>query len=163
MMLHRLLLYVHVLAAFLYLLAHGGSVAVAYSVRRESNADRLRALLDLSRSTVAVANGLLMLMIACGIALGFLGHWWSATWLRLAIEILVLIFVVMARSAGPYFRRIRTAVGLVFDGGTWKHTGPDSSPEELARVLESGSANVITAVSVGGWAVILWLMLFKPF
>lgn len=162
-MLHRILLFAHVLAAFLYLLAHGGSVAVAYGVRRETNAERLRALLDLSRSTVAVANALLMLMIACGVGLAFLGHWWSAPWLWLAIVVLVAILVVMARSAGPYFRRIRNAVGLVFGNGRWQHTGQSSSPDELARVLESGSANLITAVSVGGWAVILWLMLFKPF
>ena len=162
-MLHRIFLFAHVLSAFLYLLVHGGSVAVAFRVRRESSAERVRALLDLSRSSVAVANYLFLATVACGIALGFLGHWWSAGWVWLSIVILVVVLVVMGRAAAPYFRRIRGAVGLVLADGAWQHTGPESTADELTVALESGSPAMITALSVGGWAVIVWLMLFKPF
>ena len=138
----------HVLSAFLYLLAHGGSVAVAFRVRRETSAERVRALLDMSRSTVAIANYMFLATIVCGIALGFLGHWWSSGWLWLSIVILVLVLMVMGRAAAPYFRRIR---------------GRESTADELAEALESGNPAAITALSIGGWAVIVWLMLFKPF
>jgi hypothetical protein len=163
MLLHRILLFAHVLAAFLYLLAHGGSAAVALRVRRETSAERVRALLDLSRSTVAIANVMFLVTVACGIALGFLGHWWSAGWIWVSIAILVLVLMVMGKAAAPYFRRIRGAVGLVLADGTWRHTGPESTPDELARALESGNPAMITALSIGGWAVIVGLMLFKPF
>ena len=162
-MLHRIFLFVHVLSAFLYLIAHGGSVAVAFRVRRETSAERVRALLDLSRSTVAVANYMFLATIVCGVALGFLGHWWSAGWIWLSIVILVLVLMVMGRAAAPYFRRIRGAVGLVLADGTWQHTGRESTADELAQALESGNPAAITALSIGGWAVIVWLMLFKPF
>ncbi|HEY9515948.1 MAG TPA: hypothetical protein VIQ74_09740 [Gemmatimonadaceae bacterium] len=123
----------HVLSAFLYLLAHGGSVAVAFRVRRETNAERVRALLDLSRSTVAVANYMFVATLVRGVALGFLGHWWSAGWIWLSIVILVLVLAVMGRAAAPYFRRIRGAVGLVFADGTWRHTERESTAELTTR------------------------------
>ena len=162
-MVYRIVLFVHVLAAFLYLLAHGASIAVALRVRRETSAERVRTLLDLSRSTVPVANAMLLAVVVCGVALGFLGHWWSARWIWLSIAILVLMFVAMARVVAPHFQRIRNAVGLVLVGRTWQRTGPESSPAELARALDSGSPAVVTGWVLAGWAAVLWMMLFKPF
>ena len=162
-MLHRILVFAHVLSAFLYMLAHGGSAAVAYRVRRESSAERVRALLDLSRSTRGVANYMFLSTALFGVALGFLGHWWSARWIWLSIAILVIVLASMGRVAAPYFRRIRESVGSVFTDGAGQLAVADPPADELARALQSGNANVITALAIGGWAVILWLMLFKPF
>jgi hypothetical protein len=36
-------------------------------------------------------------------------------------------------------------------------------PRELAQVLEAGNPVAIAAFAISGWAVILWMMLFKPF
>ena len=162
-MLHRFLVFAHVLSAFLYMLAHGGSAAVAYRVRRETSAERVRALLDLSRSTRGVANYMFLSTAVWGVVLGFLGHWWSARWIWLSIVILVIVLASMGRVAAPYFRRIRDAVGSVFADGAGQRTAGEPSADELARALESGNATAITALAIGGWAVILWLMLFKPF
>jgi hypothetical protein len=161
--LYRIFLFVHVLAAFLYMLAHGASMAVAFRVRRETSAERVRALLDLSQATVPMSNIMLLSTILFGVVLGFLGHWWSARWIWLSVAVLVVVLVVMARMAAPFFLRIRTAAGLVLVSGAWKPAGRESSPEELARALQSGSPAAITGWAVGGWAVILWMMLFKPF
>jgi len=162
-MLRSIFLFAHVLSAFLYLLAHGGSAAVAYRVRRETSAERVRALLDLSRFTVPVANYMFMTTVVCGVVLGFLGHWWSARWIWLSIAILVTVLVVMGKTAAPYFRRIRNAVGLVVADDAGQRTVREPSAEELTQALESGNATAITALAIGGWAVIVWLMLFKPF
>jgi hypothetical protein len=35
--------------------------------------------------------------------------------------------------------------------------------EEVARLLRSGRPHLMTLIGLGGWAVILWLMIFKPF
>ena len=124
-MLHKILLFAHVLSAFLYLLAHGASAAVAYRVRRETSVERVRALLDLSRATVPVANSMFLVTVACGIALGALGHWWSARWLWLSIVTLVIVLAIMARTAAPYFRRIRVVLGLATPDGALE--GPMAS------------------------------------
>jgi hypothetical protein len=160
---HRIIVFAHVLFAFLYFLSHGASVAVAYRVRRETSAERVRALLDLSWSTVAVGNYMFLATILCGVVLGFLGHWWSAGWIWLAIGTLLLILVMMKRMVVPGIRRLREAAGLALVGGTWQQSGHEASPDDLTRVLRAGKPGAITAVAVGGWAVILWLMMFKPF
>jgi len=162
-MLHRILVFAHVLSAFLYMLAHGAAVAVAYRVRRETSAERVRALLDLSWSTVAAANSMFLSTIVFGVVLGFLGHWWSARWIWMSIVIVVIVLIVMGKAARPYFFRIRNAIGLVFADGSWQRTAREPSADELARALASGNPTAITAVAVGVWAVIIWLMLFKPF
>ena len=138
-------------------------MAVAFRVRRETSAERVRALLDLSRSTLAVGNYLFLSTVVFGVALGFLGHWWSTGWIWLSIVILVIVLAVMGRTASPYFRRIRAAVGMVFTDGVWQQTGRETSADELSQALASGNATAITAVAVGGWALIIGLMLFKPF
>jgi hypothetical protein len=162
-MLHRIVLFAHVLSAFLYLLAHGTSVAVAYRVRREVSAERVRALLDLSRSSVGVANYLLLSAILFGVVLGFLGHWWSSGWIWVSLATLVIVFGVMGRMVAPHFRRMRAAVGSVLVDGAEARGAHDSTPDELARALAAGRPAVVTGLAVAGWAVILWMMLFKPF
>jgi len=99
----------------------------------------------------------------CGIVLGFLGHWWSAGWIWLSIVVLVMVFVLMGKVAVPHFRRIRTAIGLAFVDGAWVRDAREPSPDEVTRALESGRPALVTGLAIGGWAVILWLMLFKPF
>jgi hypothetical protein len=155
--------FAHVLFAFLYFLSHGTSVAVAYRVRRETSAERMRALLDLSWSTVAVGNYMFLATILCGVALGFLGHWWSAKWIWLSIVTLLFVLVLMKRGVVPGIRRLRNALGLALVEGTWQREGHEASPDDLARLLRAGRPGAITGVAVGGWAVILWLMMFKPF
>ena len=135
-MLRQIFLFAHVLSAFLYLLAHGGSVAVAYRVRRETSAERVRALLDLSRSTVAVANSMFLSTVLCGVVLGFLGHWWSARWIWLSIIVLVIVLVFMGRTAAPYFRRIRLAVGLVRADGTEEIIESSGEGDSLSDYVE---------------------------
>jgi hypothetical protein len=163
LILHNLILFLHVLSAFLYLLAHGGSVAVAFRIRRETNAERAHALLELSRSTVGVAGVILLSTVIFGVALGFLGHWWSARWIWISIVTLVIVLVVMGRVVAPRLRTIRETVGAMLGDSPSNDTVRTLDPRALAQVLESGNPVAITVFAMGGWAVILWLMLFKPF
>ena len=52
----RWLVFVHILAAITFFLAHGTSAAMAFQVRRESDFNRIRALLDLSWSTMIISS-----------------------------------------------------------------------------------------------------------
>jgi hypothetical protein len=161
-MLHRIILFAHVLSAFLYLLAHGASVAVAFRIRHETNPHRASALLDLSRSTVGVAGGMLLSTVIFGVTLGFLGHWWSAGWIWFSIGTLAIVLAVMGRVVAPRFQRIRNAVQEQVAAAASNGAVPAPDPHELAQALASASPAAITAFAMGGWAVIVWLMLFKP-
>ena len=48
----RWLVFLHVLSAIAFFLLHGTSAAMAFQLRKETNFDRIRAMLDLSQSTI---------------------------------------------------------------------------------------------------------------
>jgi hypothetical protein len=162
--LYKPILYLHILAAFLYILSHGASAAAAYRLRHESQIERIRALLDLSGSTFSLMYVSLLVVVLAGVAMGFMGRWWAAGWIWTSLALLLAIVVSMSLIASRHFHRVRKAVGLPFLEGTKEHApvapGP---PDELAGLLVSGKPHLITLIGLGGWAVILALMVFKPF
>jgi uncharacterized membrane protein YbhN (UPF0104 family) len=162
--LYKPVLWIHIFFGFLYMLSHGASAAAAYRLRHEKNLDRIGALLDLSGSSFGIMYLSLLAMTLGGVALGFLGRWWSAGWILASLILLIAILVVMAVVASRYFHRVRKAAGLPYREGNrdLPATSP-APPEELAQLLRSGKPHLMTAVGVGGWAIVLWLMIFKPF
>ena len=162
--LYQPVLFLHIFFGFVYMLSHGASAAVAYRLRFETNLDRVRALLDLSASSFSAMYLSLLGMIAGGIALGFLGRWWSSGWIWLSLGLLVLILVLMWFLASKPFHLGRKAAGMSYLDGTKEHPAEQpASPQELEARLKGVNPNRITAFGLGGWAVILWLMIFKPF
>ncbi len=164
MVLYRSVLFLHILFGFLYMLSHGASVSVAYRLRREASLDRVRALLDLSGSSFMLMYVSLLAMILGGVALGFLGSWWATGWIWTSIALLILILVAMGLIASKYFHRVRKAAGLPYLEGYKEHPAiAPASQEELHELLKSGKPHLMTLIGLGGWAVILGLMIFKPF
>ena len=51
-MLVQWLIYLHILATLTFFLAHGTSVAMAFKIRKETDIERIKAMLDLSGSTI---------------------------------------------------------------------------------------------------------------
>ena len=161
---YKPVLFLHLFFGFLYLLSHGTSATVAYRLRHESSRERIRALLDLSGSSFTLMYITLLAMLLGGITLGFLGRWWSFGWLWTALILLIAILVVMGLIASPHFHRVRKAAGLPYLDGYKEHPPVEpASPEELAHLLQSGRPHLITLIGIGGWGVILGLMIFKPF
>ena len=72
---YRWIVFLHIAGIFGFLLAHGSSAAMAFALRRERNPERIRALLDLSGSTMSVLYLSLLVLIAAGIISAFMGHW----------------------------------------------------------------------------------------
>ena len=162
--LYKPVLFIHIFFGFLYMLSHGASATVAYRLRQESGLERVRVLLDLSSSSFTLMYLALLAMLLGGIALGFLGRFWSSGWIWASLVLLVVVLVSMSLMASRHFHRIRKAAGLPYLDGTKEHPPVDpASPEELRQLLQSGRPHLITLIGIGGWAVILWLMIFKPF
>lgn len=146
------------------MLSHGASSTVAYRLRHENSLERIRALLDLSRSSFSLMYLSLLAMVLGGVALGFLGHWWSAVWIWASLVLLTLILAVMGVIASRHFHQVRKAAGLPYLEGSKEHPPVDpASAEDLGQLLRSGGPHLITLIGIGGWAVILWLMILKPF
>jgi len=160
---YQYLLLAHLLGFALFLIGHGVSMFFSAALRRERNADRLRAILDLSLSSL-IANYLgLLLLIVSGIWLGFAGGFWGQGWIWTAIVILVLEMALMIYMGVTYFGRVRTAVGLQ----PYRRTdqvplGPIASPQELERLLSGPQPRIITGVGVLGLLALVALMVLKP-
>src|SRR5579885_3713341 len=73
--------FAHILGVFGYLLAHGTAAAVAFALPRQREVERVRVLLDLSRGVAMVAGVSLLVLLAAGIAAGFMGNWWGQGWI----------------------------------------------------------------------------------
>jgi len=161
---YQYLLLAHFLGFALFLIGHGVSMFFAAALRRERNVDRLRALLDLSLSSLIANYVGLLLLIASGIWLGFAGMFWGQGWIWTAIAILVAEMALMIVMGVTYFGRVRTAVGLQpYRRTNQVPLGPVASPEDLDRLLSGPQSRIIMGVGVLGLVALMTLMVLKPF
>ena len=145
----------HITGAFGFVAAHGASAAVAFRLRREREPLRIRALLELSRSTRSLMYWSLLVLLVAGIANGFfVVQYAERGWLWTALVLLAVLIAVAFPIAVPYYRRIRLAVDP---------DGPAATAEELAELLTSSRPLLVAWVETVGILVILWLMIYKPF
>jgi len=161
MQLYPWVVFVHVLAAFLFILAHGASAFVSYRLRAERDPARIAALLDLSSSTIGVMYWALGLLLLAGIAAGIMGDWFSKGWIWLAIGVLFGVTVLMYVVATRYYVTVRRALGQQRPGSS----GPAPEPlptEQLLALLDTRRPDTIAAIGAIGLILIVWLMVVKP-
>lgn len=158
------IVFLHVAGAFMFVAGHGVSMFVVFQVRKERDRGRLAALLDLSGWSLAAAGiGLLVLLLSgilAGIVLGSFGRWWI--WISLVL--LVVIGGLMTPVGGKYLTLIRIALGQ--RTRALKPADPDPVPAsdaELESLLVSRAPETLLLLGAGGFLVILWLMMFRPF
>jgi uncharacterized membrane protein len=158
------IIFLHVLGAFMFVAGHGVSMFAVFQARRERDRAKLAAVLDLSGWSLAVAGiGLLVLLVSgivAGIVLGSWGRWWI--WVSLAL--FVVIGLVMTPAGGSYLRALRLAIGQ--RPGNAKPGDPDPVPvtdEELAALQAGRRPELLLVLGAGGFVLILYLMMFKPF
>jgi NADH:ubiquinone oxidoreductase subunit 2 (subunit N) len=161
---YRWIVYLHVLGSFGFLLAHGASAFVAFRLRAERNLERIRTLLDLSVFSYNFMYLSLLALLAAGVIAGFMGRWWRMGWIWAALGVLVVVSVLMSVVGSLYYHRVRQAVGLPYRGSRGLQPPAEpASPGEIDALLRSSRPAWLAAIGGGGLAVILWLMMFKPF
>jgi hypothetical protein len=160
----RWLVFLHVVSAFGFFLVHGATAGAMFRLKTERDPDRLRALLGV-RDLADRWMGLPLLgLLATGIALGFLGRWWGRGWIWVSLGVLVFVGLLMSTIGRMYHMRIWE--GLDPKGHPMSKRAEDRPPataEQLADILASGRPWLLAVIGVAGMAIILWLMMFKPF
>ena len=160
----RWLIFLHVLSAITFFLAHGASAAMAFQVRKETDFARIRALLDLSWSTMILMGVSFLIMGLTGIILPFLIHIWDKVWIWASIVLMLFVFIYMAVINETRYKQLRRLVGLPYmKGGKVLPAEPPSSPEEVAALLTKAGVTGLVVVGYIIPAFVLWLMIFKPF
>src|SRR5712691_6433204 len=103
------LVFVHVLAAFGFVLAHGVTGLAAFRIRAEPEPARVAALLDLSSWSLGLTYVSLLVLVLAGVAAGVAGGWFGQVWIWAAIGVLVAVAVAMLAYAAPYYAGVRRA------------------------------------------------------
>jgi hypothetical protein len=161
---YQWLVFVHVLAALTFMLAHGASAAVAFRLKQEKEQARIQALLDASGTTLGVMGVSFLVLLAAGVAAGFIGDWWRFGWIWLSLGLFLGITVWMSIYSRPHYSPLRKAVGLPYmEGNKPMPAVARASDAEIAAIIEKTNPVLLAAISYGLMAVILWLMMFKPF
>jgi hypothetical protein len=155
-------LYVHLAGVFGFLVAHGVSAGVGLKLRKERDPVRARALLDLSASTLNLANLSFLVLLVGGIGATSSEHMWSEGWPWAAIGVLIALVALVPTLVVPYYKKVRKAVGAPGARGRMP-AGESANPEEIERVLGSPIPIVISVTGVVALAILLWLMVYKPF
>ena len=153
-MLYQWIVYVHILAVFAFLLAHGTATAITFKLRGERKIERVRALLDLSQSMSILGRVSLLVLLLAGIILGFMGNWWGHGWIWTALILLVLMSVAMSLLASRPLLRARQLLAA---------NSAAEVDQQLGTVLAAPNPVVLSVIGGVGIAIILWLMQFKPF
>lgn len=160
----RWLVYLHVLSTLTFFLAHGASAAVAFKLQKERDVNRIRAMLDLSGSTFAWMGISLLMLGITGILLAFLVHLWDRIYIWISIVLMIVTVVYMAVISASRYSQLRQLVGLPYRKGNKDMPAePPSGREALETLLKK--SNLLSLV-ISGYvipAVVLWLMMFKPF
>jgi hypothetical protein len=158
------LVFLHVVGAFLFVLAHGVSAFVAFRVRRERDPARVAALLDLSGGAMNVAGLGLLILLVGGIVSGLVLNSFSKGWIWASIVVLVVVGGAMTPIGATYYTRLRAAVGQRTRGMKPEDPAPVAvGSAELAALLDSRRPEALAVVGGVGFLVILWLMMFRPF
>lgn len=159
---YRWLVFLHIVGAFAFLMAHGVSAAVMFALRRERNVERIRSLLELSRGSLGVMLAGLLAILATGITNGFIGSWWKSGWIWTSLGLFVAIYALMSVfGSGPY-NRLRLGLGLP-SSYSQKASGEPLDAGQIDAILSRLQPELLTAIGFGGVAVITGLMIFKPF
>ncbi|MBI3740710.1 MAG: hypothetical protein HY257_03000, partial [Chloroflexi bacterium] len=99
-----------------------------------------------------------------GIIAGFVRDAWGRGWIWTSLVLFIVIAVIMFVRGSLYYSQIRRAVGMQWFDGRRAHD-PESpqSEQEVSKLLNSRKPEETAMIGGVGLALILWLMMFRPF
>lgn len=164
---HPWVVYAHVLGAFAFAGGHGVSATMAFRLRTERDPARIGTILDLSlyslSPTSLMSVGFIVLFLS-GVAAGFTGEYWGKGWIWASLVLLVLITGLMTPLGGMHYNKVRAAIGQKAPRD--KSDAPPPAPlpaDQLELLLLARRPWLLTAIGGTGFALIVYLMVFKPF
>jgi hypothetical protein len=162
-MIYEWLVFLHVLSVLLFVAGHGAAIGVSFRIRSAAGREAVIGMLDASRATQGLTYTAMGLLVATGIALGIMGDWWRSIWFWAALLILVGITGAMVPLGAIPFSRLRQYVGVPYAiQGKWFPAEPPDDAR-LAAQQATIRPDLLLLIGLGGLAIVLYLMMFKPF
>jgi hypothetical protein len=161
------IVYVHVAAAFAFVLAHGVAVFAGYRIRGERDRARIAAMLDLSTASHGLMYGSLVVLVVAGLTAGAVGGWLGRLWIWASLGVLLAVAVAMVLIASRHYQDLRRLVGASVSPRQARTPAPPPDPEhleeELVARLRSRRPELLAVIGGGGLLIVIWLMMVKPF
>jgi MFS family permease len=158
------IVFIHVAAAFIFAAGHGVTMYVAFAARREKDRAKLASLLDLSGWALTSAGIAVLVVLVAGILAGVVAGSWNRAWIWVSLVLFIAIGVAMTPIGGAWFNKLRVALGQ--RTRNFKPADADPVPvsdTELAALQVSNVPETLLVIGGGGFLVILYLMMFRPF
>lgn len=128
------LLFLHILSALTFFLTHGASIAMAFKIRNETNFDRIRAMLDLSGSTIMTMFMSFLALGLTGLVMLFILKLWGKGWIWTSIILMVIVLVQMGLMNEKRYKTLRKLVGMPYMLGNKEF--PAEEPTSQQEVQE---------------------------
>jgi hypothetical protein len=151
------LVLVHILGVLGFMFTHGVAAAMSLRLRHERNPDRIRVMLQISSSSLAVFYVSVLLLLGGGIWAGFNGGWWGQGWIWVALGVFVANVIFMYAVPARYYKKIREVMTIQESGSS------AVAPQQLDAMLRTSLPIVVTVVGLVSIAFIAYLMVIKPF
>lgn len=151
------LVLIHILGVLGFMFTHGVAAAMALRLRHERNPDRIRVMLQVSSSSLAIFYLSTLLLLGGGIWAGFNGNWWGEGWIWVALGLFVFNLLFMWAVASPYYKKVREVMTIEESGGS------AVGSEQLESLLRSNRPHVLLTVGLLSIVFIAYLMVMKPF
>ena len=98
-------------------------LAMAFKIRKETDFTRIRAMLDLSSSTMILMAVSFLIMGLTGIIIPFMIHIWNRLWVWASIVLMLFVFIYMAMFNETSYKQLRRLVGLPYMKGSKELAG----------------------------------------
>ena len=158
------LVFLHTLSALTFFLAHGASIAMAFKIRKETDFARIRAMLDLSGSTIGVMFIAFLSMGLTGLVMPFILKIWNKGWIWISIVLMIGVVLQMGFMNEKRYKILRKLVGLPYMQGSKEFPAePPASQSEVEAHLKKLNMHELVTVGYVIPMIVLWLMVFKPF
>lgn len=156
--------YIHVLAGFFFLLGHGTAVFASFQLKKEDDPARMKAFLDLSASSWPTMMISLLVLLLSGIVTAFAVQAWGRAWVWVSLALLlgqtIWMFTVGQRTYVP----LRKMLGMEYlIQGKPQPAEPARPLAEIKAFVAATRPKELMIIGLGGFALIVWLMIFKPF
>ena len=160
----RWILYLHLASVLGFMLAHGVQVQVMWRLHGEPDPARIEWLFHPLPST-RLLQVLLAAIIVTGLIAGFIVPWWRQWWIWVSLALLLGITWAMRRYGAGYLELIERPTMELIEAMSAGADAAELAAKRAAfdRARLSWYPAGMTVIGLGGLAIILWLMVFKPF
>ena len=106
-------------------------------LRKEKELMRIRALLDLSSSTINIMSISFLVLGLTGLALPFMMQLWNKGWVWTSIVLILLVVVHMGFMSEKRYKQLRKLAGLPYRQGNKEMPAEEpASPEEVQSFIQ---------------------------